>query len=99
MNFQEWFYKLKGINPSAKKAYLALFNSKENRSQGQKVIEDLILHFRFYGSKPTNDTVLLAKQAAYREVIEYILTMAARVSTDTLSEIEKMINKGGNADE
>lgn len=99
MNFQEWFYKLKGIDPSAKKAYLALFNSKENRNQGQKVIEDLILHFRFYGSKPTNDAILLAKQAAYREVIEYILTMAARVSTDTLSEIEKIINKGGNADE
>ena len=99
MSFSDFFYKLKGINPDAKKAYVSLFNSAGTRSRGSKVIEDLILRFRFYGAKPTSDPVLLAKQAAYREVIEYILTMAARVSQDTLSEIESIINKGGNADD
>jgi hypothetical protein len=99
MSFSDFFYKLKGIDPSAKRAYVSLFNSGATRSRGSKVIEDLILRFRFYGAKPTSDPILLAKQAAYREVIEYILTMAARVSQDTLSEIESIINKGGNADD
>lgn len=88
-------YKLKGINPEAKKAYISLFNSTSTRQRGTKVLEDLKIRFRFYGAKPTTDPVMLAKQAAYREVIEYILTMAARVSDDTLSEIEEFINKGG----
>lgn len=99
MNFQDFVYQLRGINPSAKKAYIALFNSSKNKVQGNKVLEDLMVKFRFYGAKPTNDQILLAKQAAYREVIEYILTMAARVSNDTLSEIETFINKGGNSDD
>ena len=98
-NFQDFMYKLKGINPTAKKAFVALFNSSKNREQGKKVLDDLMIRFHFYGAKPTTDTVALAKQAAYREVIEYILTMAARISDDTLSEIEEFINKGGNNDD
>lgn len=95
MNFQDFIYKAKGIDPDAKRAYLALFNNNKNRTQGNKVIEDLMMRFHFYGAKPTTDPIMLAKQAAYREMIEYILTMAARVSHDTLSEIEAFINKGG----
>lgn len=99
MNYNDFMYKMRGINPDAKRAYVALFNSMTNRNTGKKVIEDLMMHFRFYGAKPTSDPVVLAKQAAYREVIEYILTMAARVSDDTLSEIESFINQGGNNDD
>ena len=95
MNFADYMFKLKGINPDAKKAYVSLFNATSTRQRGNKVLEDLKIRFRFYGAKPTTDPILLAKQAAYREVIEYILTMAARVSDDTLSEIEEFINKGG----
>ena len=99
MSFTDYFYKLKGIDPEAKSAFTRLFNSTSNRSTAQKVLNDLMMRFRFYGSKPTNDPILLAKQAAYREVIEYILTMSTRVSNDTLSEIEMFINsKGGNND-
>jgi hypothetical protein len=94
MDFADYLYKLKGIDPDAKKA--SLFNSGHTRERGNKVINDLMMRFRFYGAKPTTDPVALAKQAAHREVIEYILTMAARVSEDTLSEIETFINKGGN---
>lgn len=96
---QDFIYKVRGINPDAKKAFVSLFNSSNTRSRGAKVLEDLMIRFHFYGAKPTTDTILLAKQAAYREVIEYILTMAARVSDDTLSEIEQFINKGGNSNE
>lgn len=99
MSFTDYIYKLRGINPDAKKAYLALFNSTKTKNQANKVLEDLMIRFRFYGAKPTTDALLLAKQAAYREVIEYILTMAARVSDDTLSEIEEFINKGGNSND
>ena len=95
MNFADYMFKLKGINPDAKKAYVSLFNTTSTRQRGNRVLEDLKIRFRFYGAKPTTDPILLAKQAAYREVIEYILTMAARVSDDTLSEIEEFINKGG----
>lgn len=95
MKFEDYVYKLRGVDPDAKRAYVALFNSTSNRNTGRKVLNDLMIKFRFYGSKPTNDPILLAKQAAYRELIEYILTMAARVSEDTLSEIESFINKGG----
>lgn len=95
MKFEDYVYKLRGVDPDAKRAYVALFNSTSNRNTGRKVLNDLMIKFRFYGSKPTNDPILLAKQAAYREIIEYILTMAARVSEDTLSEIESFINKGG----
>ena len=99
MSFTDYFYKLKGIDPEAKRAFTHLFNSTSNRNTAQQVLNDLMMRFRFYGSKPTNDPILLAKQAAYREVIEYILTMSARVSNDTLSEIEMFINsKGGNND-
>lgn len=95
MKFEDYVYKLRGVDPDAKRAYVALFNSSSNRNTGRKVLNDLMIKFRFYGSKPTNDPILLAKQAAYREIIEYMLTMAARVSEDTLSEIETFINKGG----
>ena len=96
MNMEDFVYKCKGINPEAKKAYLALFNSNSTRRTADKVINDLIMKFRFYGAKPTTDIVILAKQAAYREIIEYRLTMSARISSDTLSEIETFINRGGN---
>lgn len=95
MKFEDYIYKLRGVDPDAKRAYVALFNSSTNRNTGRKVINDLMIRFRFYGAKPTTDPIALAKQAAYRELIEYILTMAARVSDDTLSEIETFINKGG----
>lgn len=96
MDFADYFYKLKGIDPSVKRAYVSLFNSNQTRDRGNKVVNDLMMRFRFYGAKPTTDPIALARQAAHREVIEYILTMAARVSEDTLSEIETFINKGGN---
>lgn len=99
MNLQDFIYKTKGINPEAKRAYVALLNNPKTIKQSSRIIEDLMLRFRFYGAKPTTDPILLAKQAAYREVIEYILTMAARVSNDTLLEIEQFINKGGNNDD
>ena len=92
-------YTAKGINPDAKRAYMALFNTDTNKERSERVLEDLMIKFHFYGAKPTTDPIMLAKQAAYREVIEYILTMAARVSEDTLSQIESFINKGGNNDE
>jgi len=93
MNIQDLIYKARGIDSRIKKAYTSLFNSKENKERSNKVIEDLILRFKFYGAAPTNDPIQLAKNAAYREVIEYILTMSARISEDTLGEIEKFINK------
>lgn len=99
MNFEDFIYKVKGIDPEAKKAYVSLFNSSSSRIRANKVLEDLQVRFRFYGAKPTTDVVTLAKQAAYREVIEYILTMAARVSKDTLSEVESFINRGGSNDD
>lgn len=92
MQFVDQLYKLRGINPDAKKAYMALFNSKESRKTGTKVIEDLMMRFKFYGAKPTTDAIQLAKNAAYREVIEYILTMSARISDDVLGQIENFIN-------
>lgn len=96
---EDLVYKLRGINPQAKKAYTALFNSKGNKEKSIKVIEDLIMRFHFYGAKPTADPLMLARQAGHREVIEYILTMAARISSDTLQDIESLINRGGNNDD
>lgn len=98
MNFEDYIYKLRGVDPDAKRAYVALFNSVGNKHLARTILNDLMIKFRFYGAKPTNDPIMLAKQAAYREIIEYILTMAARVSEDTLSEIETFINKGGTDD-
>lgn len=92
MDKTDFIYRLRGIDPKVKKAYTALFNTKESRDKGTKVIEDLMMRFRFYGAAPTNDAIQLAKNAAYREVIEYILTMSARISDDTLSTIETFIN-------
>ena len=89
---QDLIYKAWGINPKIKKTYMAHFNSKDTKDRGRKIIEDLMLRFKFYGATPTTDPIQLAKNAAYREVIEYILTMSARISDDTLSEIEKFIN-------
>lgn len=99
MNFEDFMYKARGIDPDAKKAFVALFNTANNKDKATKVLNDLMIKFRFYGAKPTTDPVVLAKQAAYREVIEYILTMAARVSSDTLSQIESFINEGGQNDD
>ena len=92
MNANDLIYKLRGIDPELKKKYLVLFNNKENKERGKAVIEDLMMRFKFYGAAPTNDPIQLAKNAAYREVIEYILTMSARISDDTLEQIEKFIN-------
>jgi len=99
MNFEDFVYKIRGMDPDAKKAYVSLFNSGSTKERARKVLEDLQMRFRYYGAKPTTDVVTLAKQAAYREVIEYILTMAARVSKDTLSEVESFINRGGSNDD
>ena len=92
MDISDLIYRARGINADVKKAYVATFNGKENRDRGSKIIDDLMIRFRFYGAKPTTDPIQLAKNAAYREVIEYILTMSARISEDTLGDIEKFIN-------
>lgn len=92
MDISDLIYRARGINADIKRAYTATFNGKENRDRGRKILDDLMIRFRFYGAKPTNDPIQLAKNAAYREVIEYILTMSARISEDTLGEIEKFIN-------
>lgn len=84
---------MKGVNPAAKKAYRRLFNSPETKKDAQLVLDDLMIRFRFYGAIPTNDLADLAKQAMVREMIEYILTMSARMSNDALSEIEQFINR------
>jgi hypothetical protein len=93
MALEDITYRLKGINPAIKKKYQALFNSKENKERSTIVLDDLMMRFKFYGAKPTTDPIQLAKDAAYREVIEYILTMSARISDDTLSAIESFINR------
>lgn len=85
-------YKLRGIDSKLKKKYITLFNSKENKERSRAILEDLMIRFKFYGAPPTTDPIQLAKNAAYREVIEYILTMSARISDDTLEQIEKFIN-------
>lgn len=92
MTLEDVVYQLRGINPSTKKAYVALFNGKENVSRAGKVLTDLMVKFKYYGARPTTDPIQLAKNAAYREVIEYILTMSARISDDTLRDIEHFIN-------
>lgn len=92
MSLDDVIYQMRGINPSTKRAYVALFNGKENRDRAGKVLTDLMIKFKYYGAKPTNDPIQLAKNAAYREVIEYILTMSARISEDTLRDIEQFIN-------
>ena len=54
-------YRIKGIDPKVKKAYMVLFNSKENKERASKVIDDLIIRFKFFGAAPTNDPIQLAK--------------------------------------
>lgn len=92
MDISDLIYKARGIDPQIKKRYTTLFNSKENAERGKAVLDDLMVRFKFYGAAPTNDPIQLAKNAAYREVIEYILTMSARISDDTLKQVEKFIN-------
>lgn len=92
MDSSDLIYRLRGIDPELKKTYIYMFNDKENRARGSKILDDLMIRFKFYGAKPTTDPIQLAKNAAYREVIEYILTMSARVSDDTLGSIERFIN-------
>jgi len=93
--WEKVLYKLKGIDRDVKRAYQALFNSSDSSKKkiAKKVIDDLIIRFKYYGAPLTTDPIMLAKQAAYREVIEYILTMSAKISEDTLADIEKFINK------
>lgn len=93
MALDDLIYKARGIDPTTKKAYMALFNTKDHKELSKKVIDDLILKFKYYGAKPTTDPIQLAKNAAYREVIEYILTMAARITDDTLGDIQEFINR------
>lgn len=93
MIMDELVYRARGIDPAVKKAYVALFNVKEHKDISKKVIDDLIIRFKYYGAKPTNDPVQLAKNAAYREVIEYILTMSSRLTDDTLADIQEFINR------
>lgn len=93
MDLTDLAYRFRGINPNIKRKYQALFNSKENHDRATVVLDDLMIRFKFYGAKPTTDAIQLAKDAAYREVIEYILTMSARISDDTLEDIEKFINR------
>ena len=90
---EEFLYKLKGIDYKTKRKYVALFNSKENKARSTAVIEDLIMRFKYYGGSQSNDPIVIAKHDAHREVLEYIMTMSARISDDTLSDIEKFINK------
>ena len=92
MTLEDIVYQMRGINPSVKKAYVAMFNGKDNAVRAGKVLTDLMVKFKYYGAKPTTDPIQLAKNAAYREVIEYILTMSARISEDTLRDIEHFIN-------
>lgn len=93
MTLPDFVYKMKGINPSVKKKYQTLFNSKENHDRATVVLDDLMMRFKFYGAQPTTDPIQLAINAAHREVIEYILTMASRISDDTLQDIENFINR------
>ena len=90
---EDLVYRLKGINPEAKRAYTALFNSSKTRESGTKIIEDLLINFKYYGGKPTKDPIELATRQGHREVLEYIMTMAARISDDTLAQIETFINR------
>lgn len=90
---EDWLYRIKGMDYKTKKKYVALFNSKENKERSSAVIEDLIMRFKYYGGSQSNDPIVIAKHDAHREVIEYIMTMAARISDDTLADIEKFINK------
>lgn len=95
IDLENLLYKLKGIDRDVKRAYQSIFNSPDTSRKkiAKKVIDDLIMRFKYYGAPITTDPIQLAKQAAYREVIEYILTMSAKISEDTLTEIEKFINK------
>lgn len=93
-NFEDFLYGLYGANSKIRGAYKRVFNKKHGGSEdGSVILNDLITRFRFYGAKPTNDPVELGKQAARREMIEYILAMSVRMSDDTLNEIEQFINK------
>lgn len=92
-SLEDFLFKTKGGNPTARNAYKRVFNSRNSdNSDGRIILNDLIMQFKFYGAKPTLEPIELAKQAARREVIEYILAMSARLSNDTLSEIEQFIN-------
>jgi len=88
---EEMFYKAKGIDPKAKSAYVALFNSKSEVAT--KVLDDLVMRFKFYGAPPSRDPYEVVARQAQREVLEYILTMSCRISDDTLEEIQKFINR------
>lgn len=93
MTIADFVYKLRGVNPSVKKKYQVLFNSQDNYDRGTAVLDDLMMRFKFYGAAPTTDPIQLAINAAHREVIEYILTMASRISDDTLQDIQNFINR------
>lgn len=95
IDLEQFFYRIKGINRDVKRAYQAVFNNPETtkRKISDKILDDLIIKFKYYGAPQTSDPIMLAKQAAYREVIEYILTMSAKISEDTLTSIEQFINK------
>lgn len=89
----DFIYRMRGINLAVKKKYQVLFNSKENRDRATAVLDDLMMRFKFYGAQHTTDPIQLAINAGHREVIEYIMTMASRISDDTLQDIESFINR------
>jgi hypothetical protein len=93
MNFEQYWYKLHGASSKVRSAYKRVFNKSHGGSEdGRTILQDLVMRFNFYGAKPTNDPVELGKQAARREIIEYILAMSAKLSEDTLNQIEEFIN-------
>ena len=92
-SFEEYLYNIFGASSGVRKAYRRVFNNTNKEStDGKAILNDLMMKFRFYGAKQTNDPIELAKQSARREVIEYILAMSVRLSDDTLSQVEQFIN-------
>ena len=50
MALDDLIYKARGIDPATKKAYMALFNTKDHKELSKKVIDDLILKFKYYSA-------------------------------------------------
>lgn len=93
MNFKELCRKF-GLNPRAKKSYQSLFNRKN--ASAQVVLDDLLIRFGYYGSQFDSNPTVMARKAAHKEVIDYILMMSARLGGNTIEEIEKFINGKGD---
>ena len=50
LDFEQFFYRIKGINRDVKRAYQAVFNSPEatKRKVSDKILDDLIIKFKFF---------------------------------------------------